>query len=490
VRKKNYLNCDYIFRGVKGIAYLSTKNEFIFTGYGARPISEEIEYPDYSILENDGSINHFLPHYSAFRNHEHASDRHTAASDSFTKHRSATVVAAKGCVARCTFCHRWEKGYRVKAVDDVIDHIKMLASKYGVNSLRIGDENFGADRKLTRELVTELGKLNIYWSVSGVRAKTVNQDDLNLWAQNGCLAAHFGIETGSPKMLEVMEKHTTLEENINAMKFVGNAGISTVIQLVIGMPGENDVTIHETIDFLKEVAPYMIDWKNEIPSNLISINYAQALPGTPLYELLRENEKIGKTLDEEEKYLIKISDTNAYSTDHYINVTNLPDLKVFMWRQIMLSELDAHFYRITQGKNSMPLMEVVEYFLNLAFAMLKRKFKLESKNSINNSLINLKKSGYFNISEAPKLAPLLLNRFTKLLFKPTVAIAVGIIQYPSKSKGFKLIFEYLLWSAGLIKISGIEIPSASLRKIIKIENKFDDNASLDEKNMQPLRLGR
>ena len=64
--------------------------------------------------------------------------------------------------------------------------------------------------------------------------------------------------------------------------------MATVVQLVIGMPGETDVTIEETIDFLKEVMKYYPDsYKNQL-SFLVSINYAQALPGTPLYEYARE----------------------------------------------------------------------------------------------------------------------------------------------------------------------------------------------------------
>ena len=50
-----------------------------------------------------------------------------------------------------------------------------------------------------------------------------------------------------------MEKKATLEQNIQALKYSYEAGLATVVQLVIGMPGETDVTIEETIDFLKEV---------------------------------------------------------------------------------------------------------------------------------------------------------------------------------------------------------------------------------------------
>ena len=43
---------------------------------------------------------------------------------------TATVVVAKGCVARCTFCHRFEKGYRVSPTESIIEHMRMLRDKY------------------------------------------------------------------------------------------------------------------------------------------------------------------------------------------------------------------------------------------------------------------------------------------------------------------------------------------------------------------------
>ena len=93
-----------------------------------------------------------------------------------------------------------------------------------------------------------------------------------------------------------------------------------------------DETIDETIDYLIRIMPYYPDhFRNKIDYQ-VSINYAAAYPGTPLYEYAREHGFIGKDLDSEEAYLIKISDTDAYDTDYFINYTQLPLLKVLSWR--------------------------------------------------------------------------------------------------------------------------------------------------------------
>ena len=121
-------------------------------------------------------------------------------------------------------------------------------------------------------------------------------------------------------MLKVMEKKVSLEQNIEAIKAAHENGLSVTVQLVIGMPGETDKTIEETIDFLIRTMPYRrFRYKADYP---MGINYAQALPGTPLYEYAREHGFIGKDLDSEEAYLLKISDTDAYDSDHFIIILN------------------------------------------------------------------------------------------------------------------------------------------------------------------------
>ena len=60
------------------------------------------------------------------------------------------------------------------------------------------------------------------------------------------------------------------------LQWVSEVGMGTIIQLVLGMPGETDTTILETIDFLKKVSSSLNWWKDKAPSELISINYAQA----------------------------------------------------------------------------------------------------------------------------------------------------------------------------------------------------------------------
>jgi len=314
----------------------------------------------------------------------------------------------------------------------------------------------------------------------------------------------YGIESGSEKILKVMEKNATVEENVNALKWTHEAGLGTVIQLVLGMPGETDATIRETTEFLKHVAPYQSWWEGKAPSELISINYAQALPGTPLYEFARARGFIGNSLDEEEQYLIRISDTDAYTEDHFVNYTGLPMLKVLTWRPRILAELDAHYLRGQSAEPQLSLGYLLKYYAKLvrvridkgwgggsALARLSRRLLPrsadgESAAKDGKAYDYISDSGYFNIHKGFKFAPLLMNPWTRRLFYPLLALAMAI-KAGSPLKAAQLVFEHLRWSLLQGEGKAPEIPAQSLRKIVPVVSRRNVEA---EDRMLPLRSGR
>lgn len=479
----------------KGICFLDESGQFCFTGYGTKPTAEEIEWPDYDILEADGSLPYFI------------SDQIDGRLDGHNRvpgrgERLATVVMTKGCVARCTFCHRWEKGFRSRPADQVVEHIKLLKERYNVGFVDIADENFGADRELTQDLVGRLGEMDIAWRCAGVRARTVTKEILQHWKNNGCVSVQYGTESGSQTILNIMEKNATIEENVNSLKWVSEVGLGTVIQLVLGMPGETDETIRETTEFLKQVSGSLCWWKGKAPSELISINYAQALPGTPLYEWAREHGYIGRTIDDEEQYLIRISDTDAYAEDHFINYTGLPMLRVLMWRPWILAELDVH-HLPDREHTHLSLFQIVQYYVRLvgvrlqkgwgqgnAFGKLMRRILVgkQQPEVSSESYDYVSDSGYFNIQKGFKFAPLLLNPLTRRYFFPLLAIAMAIGKGGTPLGMLRLLGEYFIWSVTGSKRRGPDVPSKSLRKVVNIVPANPQAIGIDP--MIPLRKGR
>ena len=89
----------------------------------------------------------------------------------------------------------------------------MLKEKYNVGFLTIGDENFGSYKKETAELVKEI-EARFKWSAGGTRVHTVDLEMLKHWKANGCSSISFGIKSGSPTMLKVMEKKQPLNKTL------------------------------------------------------------------------------------------------------------------------------------------------------------------------------------------------------------------------------------------------------------------------------------
>jgi len=93
------------------------------------------------------------------------------------------------------------------------------------------------------------------------------------------------------------------------------------------MPGETPETIRQSAD----LTCHFVEQSPEVDPNGLSVNYAQALPGTPLYETARRKGYIGRTLEDEEKYLLRISDRDARDGETYINLTDYPQLLLEDW---------------------------------------------------------------------------------------------------------------------------------------------------------------
>ena len=476
------------FKKIKGIAFLDGET-FVSTGYAKALSGSEISFPDYKILELDGSLDWFMPVGSNWdeRNEKLNEVNHT---------KVATVVATKGCVARCTFCHRWEKGFRAKSSGGLKEHLTYLKSNYGITEIILGDENFGSDKEQTIEVVQSLKELGFHWRAAGVRARTVTPELLEFWKSNNAVTVIYGIESGSQTMLDVMQKNVTVEMNSNALKWTSEAGLYTVLQLVIAMPGETDSTIRETRNFIIDHLKHLMPLANGLPSNSISINYAQALPGTPLYEYAIQNGYIENTLEGEERYLLAISDIDAYSTDHFINYTKQPMLKVTMWRYLLTGPADMYYIENILGIK----LNFFETTMSLILAILNRvhvirkildKYQIESpltrhlKKHMFTSLQN--HEGYFNFKGGWQIS-LLFSKYYKLIAYPVLALGLAIKTSNSFTDFIRLVCQHIFWSTFVKKKTLRELPKISLRKVVFGDLKFSSPEI--QGTMAELRMGR
>ena len=127
----------------------------------------------------------------------------------------------------------------------------------------------------------------------------------------------------------------------SAAKWTYEAGLYTTYGMVFAMPGECPETVQETVDFLKEVTEFLPD----PPYGRLSINRLEALPGTPVYEYGKALGLIGRTPEDEEKYLLHISDTSGGDSGKQLNFTDYHDFVVQAWRRLMWFDSMHNWYK-------------------------------------------------------------------------------------------------------------------------------------------------
>jgi len=193
----------------------------------------------------------------------------------------APIVVTRGCPFPCTFCSAKEASgarLRKRSLDNVLEELLLHYHRFGVREFQIEDDNFTLDRDYVEQFCRGLQKKEIQmtWSFpNGVRLDTLDSSILKLMKTSGCYALNFGIESGSPRILEMVNKKMTVEKIAQQLHIAHEAGFELGGFFIIGFPTETREEIEQTIDFACS-----------LPLDRIGVFYFQPFPGTPLYKLL------------------------------------------------------------------------------------------------------------------------------------------------------------------------------------------------------------
>ena len=334
---------------VKGIAVIDDNNDLKFSGYGHSLSSCHMSFPSFDYLKS-GLNGDEKAVYNYFRPFN-ASEEFLMDDRSLEKNRRpmvSSIHVSKGCVAKCTFCQRGSKGYTTYNLNDLEKHLVQLKN-YNVGFLNVDDENFGSNKKYTYEVAKLFHKHDMLWNCSGVRCTSVNKDDLKFFKEHGCVSLKFGIESGSQRMLDIMEKRFTVEDVRKALYGCYDIDLySPPLGFMVGMPGESLETAKESGKFLGQIAA-----KLRVPLKKLfgytDIFYAIPLVGTPLYEYGKNLGLIGNSVEEEEKYLKLVSNVGAYKR-YYINFNGAPMSEVVFWDILVFLEASKTYKELMKGK--------------------------------------------------------------------------------------------------------------------------------------------
>lgn len=300
--------------------------------------------------------------------------------------------SSMGCAFNCTFCAEEKMSKRRWSgleSDRVIREIKSLKEKYDLDSIRFFENNFFLDKIRVREICEGMikQKLGIKWGNANGRPEQLAAMDDRLWAlikKSGCNDILIGTESGSDKILKLINKQAKVEDTLKVIKQCKKYNIRPLVSLMFGFPFESkgitlEYEFRQLVKLVKEI--YNIN-----TNVLVVTNIYAPYPGTPLYSSCVKEGLLTplKSLEEwgevdlsmaytkwvPKKYVRRINQLNEFISPFIceeLNISWSRKKKNFLLRVMYSILRKCAMFRIQHGIFALP----VEYYMLKGFTRLK-----------------------------------------------------------------------------------------------------------------------
>ena len=241
---------------INGIAYKNKKGEIIITPERSlKKDLDDLPMPNRAAID----LNLYL---SAWRKHHGES--------------SMTLSTMRGCPYTCHWCSRGVYGlsYRRRSPQKVVQEIKEIQANYETDSFWFVDDVFTINHKWLESFVEELEKQKVtirYECIS--RADRMNEKVIELLRKSGCFRVWIGAESGSQKIIDLMDRRVKVENVQQMIQLTQKVGIEAGTFIMLGYPNETEEDIKNTLIHLKNANP-----------NQFTITLTYPIKGTELYQ--------------------------------------------------------------------------------------------------------------------------------------------------------------------------------------------------------------
>ncbi|MDI6825971.1 MAG: radical SAM protein [Candidatus Aenigmarchaeota archaeon] len=168
-----------------------------------------------------------------------------------------TILTARGCPFSCSFCNiPFKNSYRPRSPENVVDEFEYIQDELPeVREVMIEDDTFPVSKRRTIEISDLLikRKIKISWSCNA-RVDT-DYETLKRMKDAGCRLLCVGFESPVQKTLNTVHKKTTARMQLEFMKNCNKLGLLVNGCFILGLPGDTEETIKETIEFAKKLNP-------------------------------------------------------------------------------------------------------------------------------------------------------------------------------------------------------------------------------------------
>lgn len=196
--------------------------------------------------------------------------------------KTGVIMTSRGCPFNCTYCAASQihgKNVLFRPIKSLIDEIRNLVIEYGVNTVCIIDDLFGANRRLFFSFFEELDKSGLDVRVvipAGLSIKIYDEEMIDILVAHGLDSVYFPVESGCQYVQDkLMKKNINLKKARRLIEYTKSKNIFTGVNIILGMPGETKNMIMETFNFLLGLP---VDW--------IAFFIACPYPGTEMTNTL------------------------------------------------------------------------------------------------------------------------------------------------------------------------------------------------------------
>ena len=204
--------------------------------------------------------------------------------DGFCQHSPAYHMhTSRGCPFQCNFCDRIQVLFadnkqRLFSPTRIVDEMLVVAAA-GAREIYFDDDNFTANKTHVGQICEEIIRrnVNIPWSAM-CDAMILNAPFLEKMVQAGCIGIKFGLDSADARVLSAINKPLKLKTLESIVDKAKSLKIKTHMSVVLGLTGETRETLHKTFDYACDI---------DIDS--IQFSLATPLPGTSMYEDLKES---------------------------------------------------------------------------------------------------------------------------------------------------------------------------------------------------------
>jgi len=207
-------------------------------------------------------------------------------------------IFSRGCVYNCTYCSNKVlqdiyKGeyFRLLSVQKAIREIELDENKFRFRSIFFDDDTITLDSKWFYDFFTLYKKKFKYPFFCNIRAELINESQVKLLKDAGCICVGIGVEHGDENFRKtVLKKDITNQQIINTFKLFKKQGISCYAQVMVGLPFENKKLFLETVKLVRQI---------QVAKKFIYI--FSPYPGTELAKICQANNWLPNIQDYRER---------------------------------------------------------------------------------------------------------------------------------------------------------------------------------------------